>query len=157
MFTINANTSVSHIYGYEALIASGTGLVFQNAYAVSAAKVAPKDKAKATSFINVGQISTMAIALVIAGSLFQNLRFRSLKSVFVGYRFPNDYVRSALAGNMSPVFSSADEKVVHIAVVTVARTTQRVFGTVIAAGAVVLISALLMRFEKVSLDAVAVG
>jgi hypothetical protein len=57
---------------------------------------------------------------------------------------------------MSPVFSSADELVIHIAVVTVARMIQRVFGTVIAAGAVVMISALLMWFEKISLDRVAV-
>jgi hypothetical protein len=157
MFTLNATTRVSHIYGYEALIASGTGLVFQNAYAVAAAKVASKDKPKAIGFINVGQIGIMAIAPAIAGSLFQNLGFRALKSAFAGYGFPDDYVRSALAGHMSPVFSSADEKVIHIAVVTVARTIQRVFGTVIAAGAVVLISALLMRFEKITLDGVAIG
>jgi hypothetical protein len=41
--------------------------------------------------------------------------------------------------------------------VTVPRTIQRVFGTVVAAGAVVLISGLLMRFEKISLDVVAGG
>jgi hypothetical protein len=109
------------------------------------------------SGLNVGQIGTMAIALAIAGSLFQNLGFRDLKSTFEGYGFPDDYVRPALAGSISPVFSNVDEKVVHIAVVTVARTIQRVFGTVIAAGAVVLISDLLMRFEKISLDVVAGG
>jgi Na+/melibiose symporter-like transporter len=157
MFTIDANTSTSRIYGYEILIASGTGLVFQNAYAVAAAKVSDKDKVKAIGFINVSQIGTIAIALAIAGSLFQNIGFNSLKSAFAGYNFPDDYVRSALAGNISPVFSSSDQEVIHIAVVTVARTIQRVFGAVVAAGALILSSALLMRWERVDLDVVAGG
>jgi MFS family permease len=157
MFTIDANTSTSHIYGYEILIAAGTGLVFQNAYAVAAAKVPDKDKAKAIGFINVAQIGTIAIALAIAGSLFQNLGFKSLKSAFEGYHYPDDYVRSALAGNISPIFSSANPDVIHIAVVTVATTIQRVFGVVVAAGALTFASALLMRWERVDLDVVAGG
>jgi hypothetical protein len=80
MFTIDSSTSIARIYGYEVLIAAGTGLVFQNAYAVAVAKVARKDSAKAIGFINVAQIGTIAIALAIAGSLFQNLGFSALKS-----------------------------------------------------------------------------
>jgi hypothetical protein len=63
MFTINATTSVSHIYGYGALIASGTGLVFLNAYTIATAKVVPKDKPKAIGFTNVGQIGIWPLRL----------------------------------------------------------------------------------------------
>jgi MFS family permease len=157
MFTIDANTSTSRIYGYEVLIAAGTGLVFQNAYAVAASKVPEEDKAKAIGFINVAQIGTIAIALAIAGSLFQNLGFESLKSAFQGYHYPDDYVRSALAGNISPIFSSADPEVIHIAVVAVATTIQRVFGVAVAAGALTFVCALFMRWERVDLDVVAGG
>jgi hypothetical protein len=157
MFTIDASTSVARIYGYEILIAAGTGLVFQNAYSVAAAKVARKDTAKAIGFINVAQIGTIAIALAIAGSLFQNLGFSALKSAFTHYNFTNDYVRSALAGSISPVFKSADPEVINIAITTVATTVQRVFGTAVAAGAVMLVSGLLMRWEKLDLDMAAGG
>jgi hypothetical protein len=157
IFTINATTSVARIYGFEILIAAGTGLVFQNGYAVAAAKVPLKDRAYAIGFINVAQIGTIAIALAIAGSLFQNLGFHALKNAFEGLGFPDDYIRSALAGSISPVFRSANPQVIHAAVVTVAQTIQRVFGTVVAAGAIIFVSGLLMRFEKLDLDLTAAG
>jgi hypothetical protein len=158
MFTINASTSVSRIYGYEVLIAAGTGLVFQNAYAVAAAKVSPSDRSNAIGFINVAQIGTIAIALAIAGSLFQNLGFSALKDSLASFQLPDDLVRSALAGTISPIFSGAvDQRIAPIAIVTVAQTIQRVFGTVMAGGAVVFVSSFLMRWERIELEMVAGG
>jgi hypothetical protein len=155
--TINERTSAGHIYGYEIIIAAGIGLVFQNAYAVAAAKVPPADQPKAIGFINTAQIGTIAIGLAIAGSLFQNLGFHELKSAFAGRGFPDDYVRSALAGSISPVFASADEEVVHVAVVAVAKTIRKVFSMLAAGSAMVVVSSLLMKFEKVDLEVVAGG
>jgi len=155
MFTIDTNTSNSRIYGYEVLIAAGTGLVFQNAYAVAAAKVSEKDRPNAIGFINVSQIGTIAITLAIAGSLFQNLGFSSLKSAFHGFGFPDSYIRFGLAGYISPIFTSADPGVVHVAVTAVAKTIQRIFGTTIAAGAVIFVSSFLMRWERLDLEVVA--
>jgi len=155
--TIDETTSAGRIYGYEITLSTGTGLVFQNAYSIAAAKVSPEDQSKAIGFINVAQIGTIAIGLAIAGSLFQNLGFQALKSAFAGYDFDDDYMRSALAGTISPVFSAADPDVVHIAVVAIAHTIPKIFATVVAAGALVTISSLLMRFEKIDLDVVAGG
>ena len=158
MFTIDANTSTSRLYGYEILIAAGTGLSFQSAYGVAAAKVADKDKSNAIGFINVAQIGTIAISLAIAGSLFQNLGFSALKAAFDGMGLSDPLIRSALAGTISPIFSSKmDPKVRQLAIQTVAKTIQRVFGTVIAGGAVILVSSLLMPWEKLELDMVAAG
>jgi Na+/melibiose symporter-like transporter len=157
MFTIDAATSPAHVYGYEVLIAAGCGLVFQNAYAVAAAKVSKKDQSNALGFINVAQIGTMAFGLSIAGCLFQNLGFQSLKKNLAAYHLPDAYVQSALAGRISPVFSSTDEDLLRIAVHSIADTIRRLFGTTIAAGAVVFIAGLLMPFEKLNLEAVAGG
>jgi hypothetical protein len=151
LFSIDVNTSVGCIYGYEILVAAGTGLTFQNAYAIGAAKRS-KDKALVIGFINVAQIGSMALSLAIAGSLFQNLGFSALQSAFVGYNFPDVYVQSALAGKISPVFKSADLEVVHIAVQAIAQTIQRIFGMVVASGAVVFVASLFMRFEKLDLE-----
>jgi len=158
MFTITASTSVSRVYGYEVLIGAGTGLSFQNAYAVAAAKVPENDRSNAIGFINVSQVGTIAIALAIAGSLFQNLGFNALKDALAPFHLPDDLVRSALAGNISPIFSGAvDPRIAPIAVVTVAQTIQRVFGTVIAGGAVVFVTSFLMRWERIELEMVADG
>jgi len=157
MFTIDVDTDIAKIYGYEVLIAAGTGLVFQNAYAVAAAKVPQKDRANAIGFINVAQIGTIAFALAIAGSLFQNLGFQALKKDFAAFNFPDDYVRSALAGSISPIFTNSDADIIKVAVASVATTIQRVFGAVLGAGALLLVSAVLMRFEKLDLDVVAGG
>ena len=148
LFTIDANTSVAKIYGYEVLIAAGCGLTFQNAYAVATAKVPKKDESNALGFINVGQIGTMAFGLSIAGCLFQNLGYQSLKKDLAPYHLPDAYVRSALAGRISAVFSSADEEMIHIAVQSVAGTIARLFGMVIAAGSVLFVSGVLLPFEK---------
>ncbi|KAM0258029.1 hypothetical protein ACHAQJ_004072 [Trichoderma viride] len=155
--TIDESTSASKIYGYEALSAIGIGLLFQIGYAVAVAKVSPEDEAKAIGFINIAQIGTLAIALAIAGSLFQNVGFNALKSAFAGRHLTDDYIRSALAGTLSPVFSSNDEELIHITIVAIARTIRKIFSTVAAAGALAIISSLLMKFEKIDLSIVAGG
>jgi len=155
--TIDETTSAGRIYGFEVLMATGIGLVFQNAYSVAVAKVPAKDQAKVIGFINVAQIGTIAISLSIVGSLFQNLGFSSLEKGFAGYPIPKEYIRSALAGRISPIFSSADPETIHIAIVAIADTIRRIFGTVVAAGALIVISGLLMKFEKIDLDVVAGG
>ena len=156
-FTIDANTSPAKLYGYETLIAAGCGLVFQNAYAVATAKVSKHEETNALGFINVAQIGTMAFGLSIAGCLFQNLGFKTLRHDLASYHLADDYVRSALAGRISPVFAAADGEVIKIAVEAVASSIQKLFGMVIAAGAVVLVSGLFLPFEKLNLSVVAGG
>jgi hypothetical protein len=159
LFAISTTTSSGRIYGCEILVAAGVGLAWQNAYSVGAAKVSsPKDVPKVIGFINLAQLGTISISLAIAGSLFQNLGFHELKDAFAdsSHGFPDDYIRSALAGRISPVFSSADQGIIHVAIGAVAETIRRIFGLVVAAGVLVTVSSLLMRFEKISL-AVAAG
>jgi hypothetical protein len=157
MFTVKENTNVGRIYGFEILIAAGCGLVFQNGYAVAAAKVSMKDKSNAIGFMNVSQIGSIAIALAIAGCLFQNLGFKDLKSTLAVYDFPDGYVQSALAGTISPIFASGNTEVIDLVIASVSKTLIKIFGMVIAAGALTFISGLLMRHEKIDLEMTAGG
>ncbi|KAF2664681.1 MFS general substrate transporter [Microthyrium microscopicum] len=157
LHTINTSTLGGNIYGYEILVAAGTGLVWQNAYAIAVAKVSPKDSSKALGFINLSQLGATSISLAIAGSLFQNQGFRELKSAFAGYDFPDEYIRSALAGRLSPMFASANDKVIQIATVAVAETIRKMFAPAMAGGALLVVSSLLMRFEKLELGIEAGG
>jgi hypothetical protein len=150
-FTINVNTSAASIYGYEILIAAGAGLILQNGFAIATAKAPKHDESNALGFMNVAQTGTMAFGLSIAGCLFQNLGFASLRSGLAPYNLPEDYMRSALAGRISPIFESADDEIIRIAVGAAAETIRRLFGMGIAGGAVVLVSGLLMPFEMLDL------
>ncbi|KAL7894308.1 MFS general substrate transporter [Trichoderma sp. TUCIM 5745] len=154
LFTITPETSVARIYGYEILVAAGAGLPFQNGYAIAAAKVAKHDRASAIGLINVAQIGFMALSLAAAGSLFQNLGYQSLRDALAQYHYPDDYVRSALAGKISPIFKSADSDVIEVAVRAIIDTIRRVFGMLMGTGAVLLVGGLLMPWEKVNFDPV---
>ena len=155
LFTISPTTSPGSIYGYEALVAIGTGLVFQNSYAIAAAIVPKRDHGGAIGLLNVAQIGSTALSLAIAGTLFQNLGFNTLKDGFAaaGIALPDDYIRSALAGSISPIFQSGNAVAIEIAIAAVSSTIRRVFGTVLAGGALLLVSGLLMPWSKIDFAA----
>ena len=155
LFTISSTTGTGAIYGYEALVAIGTGLTFQNSYAIVGAIVPKRDHGGAIGLLNVAQIGSTALALAIAFTLFQNLGFNSLKEGFTaaGITLPDDYIRSALAGSISPIFQSGNTDAIEIAIVAVSSTIRRVFATVMAGGAVLLVSGLLMPWSKVDFTA----
>jgi hypothetical protein len=157
MFTLDATTTQTKVYGYEILIAAGSGLTFQNAYAIAAAKVAKEDKNSAIGFINVAQMGSTAIALSIAGSLYENVGFKFLKENLGQFGLLEPEIRSALAGLESPLLLTASGQVKELAVEAVARTISKLFAMVIASGALGLVSALGLRWEKLKLERVAGG
>ncbi|WPH05127.1 Hypothetical protein R9X50_00802900 [Acrodontium crateriforme] len=152
MFTIRSDTAPSKIYGYEVLIAAGTGLMFQNAYAVAAEKVDDKDKPNAIGFINTSQIGTIALALSIAACLFENLGFQFLQNTLVGSGLPDAALRSALAGADSQLLSGIDAHTAELIVDTVAFTISRIFAMGISASALAFCCSLLMKREKLHLS-----
>jgi hypothetical protein len=86
---------------------------------------------KALGFINLAQLGSISISLVIAASLFQNFGFLELQKAFADYPYSGDYIRSALAGRISSVFSSVDETIINIAILAVAKTTRKIFALII--------------------------
>lgn len=149
--TINENTSTALMYGYEAIVACGVGLFFQIGYGIAVANVDPKYAPNAVCFINVAQIGVVAISLALSGSLFQNVGVHELEKAFEGRGYPEQVIRSALAGKISPVFSSNDEEAIRLAVTAIAATVRKIFSMVAAAGALAVASSVLMRFEKLNL------
>lgn len=156
-FTIRADTSTAAVYGYEVLIAAGAGLTFQNAYAVAASKVKKEDTANAIGFINTSQIGSTALALAIASCLYQNLGVEYLGNALHQYDFPREFLQSALGGAGSVTLGKAPPEAAKVAVETVAYTIARVFGMNLAAGALLVVAALLMKHEKINLAEVVAG
>ncbi|KAE9366275.1 MFS general substrate transporter [Stipitochalara longipes BDJ] len=156
MHTVDVTTNTSAIYGYEVLMAIGIGSIMQVAYSVSVVKVKQHDVQNAIGFINVGQIGTMAIALSIAASIFQNRGLINLKEALQGYGFSELELRGALAGAQSAVLMGGNEAVKAKAVAAIVKTMDSIWIMTIVAGAVSFVSGMLMRWEKVVLDKVGV-
>ena len=151
MFKVTQTTHIAAIYGFEIIIAVGTGLAAQIGYSLAAAKVKPHEVQHAIGFINVAQIGSVAIALSISGSIFQNLGFKRLQDALAPYNFTNSDIRLALAGTKSAVFSHSSEQIKELALGAVTRTISSIYGLLIAAGALMVVSALLMKREKLQL------
>jgi len=152
MYTITTTSAVTSIYGFEILIAIGSGLIGQIGYSVAAAKVKPSEVPAAIAFMNVAQIGTVAISLSIAGAIFQNLGYSFLKDALLQYNFSDAELRAALAGAQSAILAHGDEAVVELAIGAIVKTISKIFALVIAAGAFTLVSAVFMKREKLELN-----
>ncbi|KNG88843.1 hypothetical protein ANOM_002459 [Aspergillus nomiae NRRL 13137] len=152
MYFVTSSTTTAAIYGFEVLIAIGAGLTQQMGYSIACIKVKPQDVAAAVGFVNVAQLGSITIALAISGSVFQNVGFRRLQEALQEYSFSEADIRSALAGTQSssPLIQS-DANVVDLTVGAISHTIGSVFGLIIAAGALALVSSFCMKREKLSL------
>ncbi|KAI4724753.1 MFS general substrate transporter [Aureobasidium sp. EXF-10728] len=157
MHTVHLNTSTANIYGYEVLMAFGAGTSMQVAYSVAVAIADKLDTLNAVGFINVAQIGSLSIGLSIAGCLYQNLGFDNIKTALLGYQFSDTEIRAALGGAHSAVLASGDLVLQRLVLGAIAATLRDVWVLTIVAGAVALVSGLLMKREKLNLEMTAGG
>lgn len=159
MFTTGLDTPVANVYGYEILIAAGAGICFQNAYGIAATKVNIGDIPNAIGFINTAQIGTMALSLAIASCLYQNLGVNVLRFVLAeqGHQFPDGFLHSALGGTGSAMLGQLPPQVMQTILETISWTIAKVFGMIMAAGALLLCVAMLMKHEKINMSGTVAG
>ncbi|CAF9907816.1 MAG: hypothetical protein GOMPHAMPRED_005994 [Gomphillus americanus] len=151
LLTVTAETSKSAIYGYSVLVALGTGLTAQIGYTVAtieASKISGQAIVDAISLQNFSQIGSIVIALVVSGQIFQSLAFRNLSAVLVG--FTDEQIKSAVAGSSSPVFMSLTEDVRQQAIQAIISAMGDVYSLVIVAGALLVLSSLAMKRERIA-------
>ena len=148
MHTINPQTSAAKVYGYQVLLGVGAGLTLQTAYTVIALKVLPSEVPAGICFINVGQIGSLTIALSIAGCIFQNVGLRELNNALAQFHFSESDLRNALGGFESVIFEDIGE-IQGIAQVAIVQTISKLWIMQIAAGAIGIVSGILMGPEKV--------
>jgi hypothetical protein len=151
MSLISPTTKTAAIYGFEILIAVGSGLTQQIAYSIAAAKVKPHEVPAAISYITLAQVGSMAIALSISGAIFQNVGFSGLKVVLAEYHFSDQEIRSALAGAQSAILAHGKVALRELAIESIADTIAKLFALITAAGVLMFVSALFMKFEKLQL------
>lgn len=156
LYTSSTSLPNANVYGYSTLVGIGM-TAYQAAYSVVPTKVRGNQIAEAIQFVNVGQQGSTMIALTVGNTVYQNVAYNKLLPILVpaGYSFVD--VTAAMAGARSTVLQSAPEDVRSAALNVLVEAIDDAYTLVIAAGALLVICALLMRRERVTMDLVAGG
>ncbi|KAI4853969.1 MFS general substrate transporter [Aureobasidium sp. EXF-8845] len=157
MHTVDVDTSTAKIYGYEPLMAFGSGMSMQVAYSVAVAVVDQVDTLNAVGFVNVGQIGSLAIGLSIAGCLYQNVGFDNIKNAVSAYNFSDAEIRAALGGAHSTILAEGDEALQSLVLGAITATLSDIWVLTIVAGAICLVGGMLMKRGKLKLEMSAGG
>ncbi|KAI1264408.1 MFS general substrate transporter [Xylariaceae sp. FL1019] len=145
---LTPNTSNSLLYGFTVIIAFGTGLALQKAYAVAPLKTDLDNANMALSLQNVAEIGGQVIALAISGQIYHSTAVSNLMSALAGQGFSQSEIIGALSGAQSTLFSKLDGPLRDAAVAAIAKSLQTTFILVPVSGGVMLLAGLLMRWEK---------
>ena len=151
MCTVTATTSAAVIQGYTVLIGFGGGLCLQAAYAITTAKVKAEQLASAISFINVAQIGAGVLSLTIAGAIYQNIGAQKLQTLLPPQAHGgNNDIRNALTGLISSALLGGDSSDLtrENMATALTDTISKTFILVAVAGAIVLLSGIVMPVER---------
>ncbi|KAL8752878.1 MAG: hypothetical protein Q9199_005439 [Rusavskia elegans] len=155
MYTLDSNTSASAVYGYSVLIGIGTGSFLQASYGVSQALVDPEDIPNAIGFISIGQSIGVVLFLSVAGTIFNDEAIKAVTPILVGVS--ETEVEGAIAGTSSSIFETLDEVTRASVVEAIIQSLDKVYGIIIAGGALVFILAFFLPRQKLFMTATAAG
>lgn len=158
MAQVKPSTSDSNVMGYGSVVGFGVGLSLTHGLGIANVMLSPHDRFDAAALFNMAQIGSIAIALAVAGCIFQNVGFNDLSSSISQYEAVSatslnltEYdIREALAGVASPLWESGDARLAALAVDAVTDVISRLFYIVVAGGALCIVCALLMKWERLA-------
>ncbi len=148
MAYLDPATSEGTIYGFTVLVAFGTGMTLQIGYAIATFNAPDKYMSDAISLQNISQIGSSVIALVIAGQIFQSSAVANLEAVLAGQGFSQADIIGAVAGAQSGLFQQLTGELRQAAILAVTKAMQKAFSLNIVAGAVLLLSSVFMKRER---------
>ncbi len=157
---VHPETPLAHIYGFEVLLAIGSGLAQQTAYSIAVVDVISRAKgdpsediSKAVCLINVAQIGAMAVALSVSGAIFENVGFTNLQNALASFGFSDADLREALGGAQSAILAvGGNETVRRLGLAAITAAINQVFVLVFVAGLLCLLAGVMMKWEKVDLS-----
>jgi hypothetical protein len=150
LVSVDYNTSMTAVMGLSAILGAGTGLTFQLGTASLGALLPPESRVDMIVALNQAQYGSVALSVAIAGCVFQNRGYESLRSVFEPLNFEPGMIRDALAGLKSPLLSGEDAVLREWAVAIIAERVVELFFLGIGAGVVMALCACRMKWEELS-------
>lgn len=151
--TLDENVSESQVMGLEALVGIGLGMNWQHGVGISnVVSKTERDRVDGAVVCNMMQMGGIAIILSVAGSIFQNVGYNTLRDAILSSGSEQSYseqdIREALAGVSSAVWQSRDTQVLVRGIHAVTEVISKEFYLVVSSAAVCLICALFMSSEK---------
>lgn len=146
MYTIDADSSNSRVYGYSTLIGIGVGVMVQAGFSVAQALVPPEEAPQAVGFITCGQIGGITIAIAVANSVFLNKAESGIAAIL-----PNastEEIQAAVAGVGSQFFSSLSDDTKQAVLDAIVSAMSKTYIGVIAAGALAIVLSLFLKRER---------
>lgn len=134
MYTVTADTTPAHIYGYAVLLGIGMACT-QAGYALAPLLVKPDRVAEAIQFLNISQGSSQLIGLTIASAIFQSITYSGLQRVLAGTDYPDKEIRAAIAGAKSTVLETATPELRARCIDVIVHSIGKAWILVITAGA----------------------
>ncbi|KAL5044237.1 hypothetical protein BDW71DRAFT_209450 [Aspergillus fruticulosus] len=145
---LSPSTPTAQVYGFSIVMAVGTGLTMQLGYTVASVKVAKSDVFSAINMQNIAQIGSTLICLVIASQVFQSTAVQNLNDVLEDQGFSQSEIRNAVSGAQSALFEALNGDLRAKAILATTKAIQRAFIIPLVAGAVGVVSSVLMRRER---------
>jgi MFS family permease len=151
MFTVDQSTSTSQIYGYTVLIGFGVGMYLQASFSVAQAVVKTEDIPPSVGFLTLAQFLGITMALAIANCVFLNQSTANITKILP--EMSTDDVRAAIEGAASNFVKSLSPEQQIRVLGAIVDAISRCYALVIAAGALVAALSLLLKREKLFIQA----
>ncbi|PWY80060.1 efflux pump antibiotic resistance protein [Aspergillus eucalypticola CBS 122712] len=145
-YTVGPDTSSARLYGYSVLTAFGVGCYSQAGFPVAQVKVSPAKLTQAVAFIGVGQVGGIALALTISNTIFLNKATSRISTILP--QQSRSTIQQAISGVRAELFSSLSVAQRQRVVAAIVSSVDDVFVLMIAAAALSVVLALVMKRER---------
>lgn len=146
MFTIDADTAQSNIYGYTVLVGIGIGCTLTAGIAVAQAMVPHSDVNNAVSFMTTAQNLGNITFLGVSGSLYQNISLKELGRIFPA--MSRQDILSLTTGISSQVYEGLDAADKALTVGQLTTSIRNVFAIAMVGSALGFIGSLFLGRRK---------
>lgn len=139
-------TSTAAIYGYEVLVAIGSGAFVQAGYATIQTVVTPSDTPQAIAFMMLAQFAGIVLGLSVAGAVFINEALTALRVVLPD--IPDSQLRQLIGGTSSGILNDVSHGLADEAIDAIVYSLRKVFIPAYTAAAVALLVSLFIKRSK---------
>ncbi|KAJ5096378.1 Major facilitator superfamily domain general substrate transporter [Penicillium alfredii] len=146
MYTVEQDTSESRVYGYTVIIGAGVGMFLQAAFSVAQAVVDVENVAPAIGFITLAQFVGITLALAIANAVLLNESEDRIMQILPNV--PLGDIQAAILGARSGIVKNLSPDLKAQVLDAIVSAMDKTYILVLAGGALVAVSSLLMRREK---------
>lgn len=149
MYTVDASTSPSRVYGFTVVLGIGAGCYLQAGYAVVQMLVSPEEVGNAVAFMSAAQDLGIVFILSLAGTVYQNLALKRVAHILP--QANSEELTLVIAGTSSSGFKSLPDDTRNQIVVQIASSMSAVWAILIGIGALCFIMSLFLGVRVVDL------